>query len=412
MDCRVKPGNDEQGVRRPKRKGSRAFLHRVAPAALAAGLFACAPQPEGPPPRITLQPAAWGDLAGWPEDRQAAALDAFRKSCAVLLRRPVAASLGAGGLAGTAADWRPGCEAALAETASGDKAARAFFAAWFRPWSVTAGGAPDGLFTGYYEPELRGAPAPGGRYQVPLYGRPADLVTADLGRFDSRLEGQTVAGRIADGRLVPYPVRREIDDGALAGRAVPLVWVDNPIDAFFLHIQGSGRVTLPGGAVMRLGYAAHNGRPYTAIGRVLVERGALPRDRVSMQSIRGWLAANPAEARAVMARNDRYVFFRRLPGDAPEGAQGVALTPERSLAVDRRFLPLGVPLWVETRDPLDPTRPFRRLMVAQDTGGAIRGPVRGDIFFGHGRLAERRAGLMNQAGRYYLLLPKGLDPAS
>jgi membrane-bound lytic murein transglycosylase A len=329
------------------------------------------------------------------------------------LRLSPTASLGAGGSAGSGKDWHDVCRAVEPARNADDATARAFFETWFRPFAVLASdGASAGLFTGYFVPELRGALVRGGRFQVPLYGRPDDLVTVDLGRFDGSLSGRTLSGRVVGGALRPYPTRREIDGGALAGRAAPLLWVDSAIDAFFLHIQGSGVVTLADGGTVRLGYAATNGRPYTAIGGTLADRGAIPRDRVSMQSIRAWLAAHSGEAADIMARNDRYVFFRRLPGAAPVGAQGVGLTPGRSLAVDRRFLPLGAPVWVETRDPLDPARPFRRLMVAQDTGGAIKGVVRGDIFFGQGRLAARRAGLMNRSGRYYILLPRTVTPAS
>ena len=184
-----------------------------------------------------------------------------------------------------------------------------------------------------------------------------------------------------------------------------IVWVADPIAAFFLQIQGSGRVRLPDGEVLRLGYAATNGRPYTAIGRVLVAEGALEREEVSLQSIRAWLRANPAEQRRVMDRNRSYVFFREVPGEGPVGTQGVPLTPGRSLAVDPRYLPLGAPLWIDTVDPLDTSRPLRRLTVAQDTGGAIRGAVRGDLFWGAGLDAEERAGRMRSPGRYYVLLP-------
>ena len=338
-------------------------------------------------------------------------MSAFAKSCDRLLPLPPGAALGAGGFAGPAKDWQDVCRA-LGSAAGIDRArARAFLEKWFRPFAVRApDGGAGGLFTGYFVPELRGALVRGGRFQVPLYGRPDDLVTVDLGRFDSSLAGRTLAGRMEGGALAPYPTRREIDAGALGGRARPILWVDSRIDAFFLHIQGSGVVSLAGGETVRVGYAATNGRPYTAIGGTLAERGEIPRDRVSMQTIRAWLSAHADKAGEVMARNDRYVFFRRLPGAAVLGAQGVALTPERSVAVDRRFLPLGAPLWVDTNDPIDPTRPFRRLMVAQDTGGAINGIVRGDIFFGQGHLAARRAGLMNQRGRYYILLPRTVAP--
>ncbi|HEX6977888.1 MAG TPA: MltA domain-containing protein, partial [Alphaproteobacteria bacterium] len=199
---------------------------------------------------------------------------------------------------------------------------------------------------------------------------------------------------------------QEIDEGALEGRNLELVWVADPIDAFFLHIQGSGRVRLADGSTIRVGYAAQNGHPYLAIGRPLIDRGAIPKDKVSMQSIRAWLAANPDEAERIMWLNASYVFFRELEGEGPLGAQGVPLTPGRSLAVDRRHIPLGAPIWLDTTLPTEGTPPFRRLMVAQDTGGAIRGPLRGDVFWGHGSDAAERAGRMRSTGRMWILLPR------
>ena len=210
--------------------------------------------------------------------------------------------------------------------------------------------------------------------------------------------------------MVPYWTRREIVAGALDGRAPVAVWVDDPVDLFFMHVQGSGTIALADGGRLRLGYAGGNGRPYVAIGRVLVERGAMALPEVSMQSIRGWLAAHPAEAAAVMDANPSYVFFREIEGEGPLGTEGVALTPGRSLAVDRRFVPLGVPLWLEASDPLDASRPLRRLMVAQDTGGAINGAVRADFYWGFGDEAGAQAGRMKQQGRMWVLLPKGYDP--
>ena len=186
--------------------------------------------------------------------------------------------------------------------------------------------------------------------------------------------------------------------------------MDSAADAFFLHIQGSGRIRLPDGSIMRVGYAGTNGHPYTAIGRELIARGAVPREKMSMQAIRGWLTANPADGARLMRTNKSYVFFRELTGDGPLGAQGVALTPERSLAVDRRLLPLGLPVWLDTAEP-DGT-PFRRLMVAQDTGGAIRGAVRADVFWGPGARAADRAGKMKSPGRYWFLIPRAAKPAS
>jgi len=360
-------------------------------AALALAGCAVAPEPGG---RAVLAPVAFADLAGWDrDDGMAAAARAFAQGCARLTAK------GAG--------WAAPCRAAAADPPADAGAARRFFERWFRPHAVADEDAgPDGLFTGYYEASLRGALSPDARYRIPLFARPDDLVTADLGRFDPALKGRRITGRVEGGALTPYPVRAAIDRGALGGRARPLVWVDDAVDAFFLHIQGSGRVALADGSEMRVGFAATNGRPYTAIGRVLVARGALRRDEVSMRSIRDWLAAHPAEAAGVMAENARYVFFRRLDGPGPVGALGVPLTAGRSLAVDPAAIPLGAPVWLQTTTALAPERPVRRLMVAQDTGAAIKGAVRGDIFFGAGADAARRAGAMKRAGRYFVLLPR------
>jgi membrane-bound lytic murein transglycosylase A len=363
--------------------------------------------------RARLTAAGYDQLTGWGDGQPATALAAFKKVCPALLKKSPEAAVGPGGIGGPASGWQAACRAAPSVAADDHEAARAYFEKWFRPFRVAAdGGTASGLFTGYYEPELRGARTRGGRYTIPLYGRPSDLVTVDLRLFDPGLAGRTVTGQVKKGRLVPYPTRHSIARAGASLPATPLVWVDSAIDAFFLHIQGSGRIRLPDQSVLRLGYAASNGRRYTAIGKLLADRGHIQRDRVSMQSIRAWLSANPSEAQEIMAENARYVFFRPLTGDGPVGAQGVALTAGRSLAVDRSILPLGAPLWVETTDPLDPTRPLHRLMIAQDTGSAIKGAVRGDIFFGHGRLAARRAGLMKQRGRYFILLPRTGTPST
>ncbi len=345
-----------------------------------------------------LTPVDFTDLAGWgQDDGMDAAAAAFARGCGRLAQRHGAKHGG----------WAAPCRALAAAPPSDADAARRYFERWFRPHAVADGGAgPEGLFTGYYEASLRGALRPDARYRIPLFARPEDLVTADLGRFDPALRGKRITGRISGGALAPYPTRAAIEGGALGRRARPLVWVDDPVDAFFLHIQGSGRVTLEDGSVMRVGFAATNGRSYTAIGRVLVARGALKLAAVTMRSIRKWLAAHPERATAVMAENARYVFFRRLDGPGPVGTLGVPLTAGRSLAVDRAAIPLGAPVWLETTDALAPAGKLRRLMVAQDTGAAIKGVVRGDVYFGAGRLAARRAGAMNRPGRYFILLPR------
>jgi membrane-bound lytic murein transglycosylase A len=376
--------------------------HRARQAALAAPV----------PDRLALAPASFAYLPGWREDDLAAALPALLGSCRRLAARREDAPLGGAGLFGTAADWRPACAAAARVPAGDRAAARAFFEGAFVPFAATGHGGAEGLFTGYYEPTLYGSRRRHGRFTVPLFARPPELVTVDLGRFRPDWKGRRIAGRVVQGALEPYPDRAAIAAGALAGRHLEIVWVDDPVDAFFLEIQGSGRVELAEGGAIRLGFAAQNGHPYTPIGRELVARGALEKDQVSLQSIRRWLADHPQAAPEVMAKNASYVFFEREEGDGPVGTEGVILTPGRSLAVDTAFLPLGIPLWLAGTAPSPaaaaPDRPLRRLLVAQDTGGAIRGPVRGDVFWGHGEEAAAVAGRMKNPGRLWALLPRGL----
>jgi membrane-bound lytic murein transglycosylase A len=389
--------------------GSFRWIGTVLAAVLIAFLTACAPEaPKEPvPPKLTIKPVRFEDLEGWRTDTQAEALDAFARSCGKLVVQPKERAVG---VAGTIADWTAPCTALLQVPHGDDAAARAFFETWFLPYSASDNDKPEGLFTGYYEAELRGSSRPGGRYMVPLYRKPDDLVMVDLGEFRDNLKGERIAGRVVDGRLRPYEDRTRIEGGALKGRNLEMVWVDDPVEAFFLHIQGSGRITLEDGSVMRVGYAGQNGHPYVAVGRELIARGVLTKENVSMQSIREWLHANPGEAAGLMNKNPSFVFFRSLDGEEPLGAQGVALTPGRSLAVDRSFVPYGLPVWLDAQDPLDDAARIRRLMVAQDTGGAIRGPVRGDVFWGHGADAELRAGRMKSPGRYYLLIPRTVTP--
>jgi membrane-bound lytic murein transglycosylase A len=381
-------------------------------------LAGCGPEPAPPPPepRLELTPAAFADLPGWAEDDPAPAIEAYARSCRRWLGRDDDAAAARGPVAGRVADWRPSCEAALAF--NGDAAqARRFFEHHFQPFRVGDGRGEEGLFTGYYEPRLYGSRRRGGPYGVPLHRHPPDLIQVDLGLFDPDLAGRRLAGRVENGRLLPYPSNGDIMGGALDGRGLELIWVDDPIDKFFLQIQGSGQVVLDDGSVIRVGYAAQNGHRYRAIGRDLVEMGALAQDEVSLQSIRAWLRDHPERARELMARNPSYVFFTEVEGlnaeDGPLGSLGVPLTAGRSLAVDPAFIPLGAPLWVDVPVPLpEGERQLRRLMIAQDVGGAIKGPVRGDVFWGAGELAEEVAGRMRSRGRYVLLLPKSLTPTS
>lgn len=376
-------------------------MRRLAVAVLAVAVLAGCPQPEPPPERLTLTPAAFADLPGWADDRPAEALPALLRSCAVFLAQPADKPIGRDG--GRAGDWRAPCTAARMVPAADDTAVRRFLETWFQPWRASGGDKADGLFTGYYEAELRGATQRDARYRHPIYGRPADLVTIDLKRFDLD-KSDTLIGRVDGGKVVPYPRRAEIDRGALGPQASVLLWAEDPVDVLLLHIQGSGRVTLPDGLVKRVGFAISNGHRFVGIGKTLIERGKLSKDNSSMQAVVAWLKANPDEATALVAENPRYIFFRILDGEGPQGAQGVALTAGRSLAVDLEHVPLGVPLWLDTHDP--DGKPLRRLMLAQDTGSAIKGPIRGDFFWGAGAGAFDKAGRMKSRGGYWLLLPR------
>jgi membrane-bound lytic murein transglycosylase A len=353
-----------------------------------------------------LTPSRFADLPGWDDDDLAPALGALRLSCRALEAKKSAPGEPLGnGRAGTMGDWLAIC-AAAAEVAEKDSlAARRFFETWLRPWKAGNNGTSEGLFTGYYEAQLNGARQKGGAFTTPLLRRPPDLVSVELERFRPAWRGERIAGRVVDGQLRPYPTRADIESGALDRLNLAFLWVDDPVDAFFLEIQGSGQVRLPDGGLVRVTYDGQNGRAYVPIGRVLMERGALAKEDVSMQAIRAWIAAHPEAAKALMDENPSYVFFRELAEDGPIGSGGVRLTSGRSLAVDRSFVPLGVPLWLDAGDDL------RRLMVAQDTGGAIRGPVRGDVFWGAGAAAAERAGRLKARGSYYLLLPKTLAAA-
>jgi membrane-bound lytic murein transglycosylase A len=387
----------------------------------ALALAACAVQsPTAPPPApaMTLIAVPFSAVPGWNDDHLSDAIPPLQRECRKLSATPDDAPLGGEGaaarLGGTAGRWRPLCAAAEALPADDDAAARAMLEQALQPYAINettqsqASPAP-GLFTGYYEPQVDGATQRGGRYQTPLLGRPHDLVQADLGAFTPDLKGRSIVGRVTDGRLMPYYDRAQIEGGALAAQHLAVLYLANPIDAFFLEIQGSGRIRLPSGQIVRVTYDGQNGRPYVPIGRLLIERGELTRDEVTLQTIRAWLVAHPDQAPGLMDANPSYVFFTLLPNTPPDqgppGALGVALTPERSLAVDRHFLPLGAPVFVATSNPLDGAS-WQHLLLAQDVGGAIKGPVRGDIFFGWGAKAEAMAGRMKRPGTAYLLLPR------
>lgn len=367
-------------------------LRSIILASLAFALSACMTLGPGPGRAVS-----WSDLPGWKDASLAGAWPALLGSCRKLASNPV---------------WTTICADAAAIVTPDEATARQFFETRFTPHLQRASFfRSEALITGYYEPLLYGSRTRTERYRYPLYRPPADLVTVDLGNMYPELKNRRLRGRLAGRTVIPYYARGEIDGerSPLAGNE--LLWVDDPIALFFLQIQGSGRVQLPNGEVLLVGYADQNGHPYTAIGRTLVERAGFKLEEIDAPTIRAWLAANPADAQTIMNTNASYVFFAlrdpTLPG--PIGAQGVPLFAERAIAVDPAYIPLGLPVWLDTKLP-DQEAPYRQLVFAQDTGGAIKGPVRADLFFGYGPQAEAHAGRMRAAGKLYVLLPRGSGP--
>lgn len=355
---------------------------------------------------LQLSKTTFNDVPHWPRVTPET-LTAFDKSCKRILKKPAGAKFGALPESGTYGDWHQACAALPSVNRKNGQAMSRFFETYFTPYQVSAGRNRTGLFTGYYEASLRGSKTRGGKYQTPLHLRPSDLVMVQLGDFRDDLKGRRIAGRVVGGKLKPYESRADIVDGKWPHNDKTLIWVDSAVDAFFVQIQGSGIVDMADGSSMRIGYAGQNGHPYYAIGRELIKRGALTKKTVSMQSIREWLEANPRDAAEVMNSNKSYVFFRELSGAGPIGGEGVALTAGHSLAVDRSLLPYGAPVWVNIDyQNSDNPNGIQRLMIAQDTGGAIRGAVRGDVFWGYGEAAEYHAGQMKADGQYWIFLPK------
>jgi len=358
-----------------------------------------APSPEqSAPPVAKYERVSWSRLPGWSSDEMREAWPAFLKSCRSLRFR---------------SEWTQACTSAQGVDGTSTRAVRAYFDRYFEPFAVVkltgALREDTGLITGYYEPLLKGARSPSSQFSAPLYAPPADLLTIDLATLYPELKGKRLRGRVEGNRVVPYYSRAELETAAsLRGREI--VWVDDSLDAFLLQVQGSGRVQLTNGDTIRLQYADQNGHPYQSIGRYLVDKGELPLDQATMPAIRQWLVANPARLREVMNANPSFVFFNEEklddPTQGPKGALGVPLTSGRSIAVDPASVPLGVPVFLDTTYPSS-DKPLQRLVVAQDTGGAIRGVVRADFFWGFGHAAGEQAGRMRQPLRMFMLWPKG-----
>jgi membrane-bound lytic murein transglycosylase A len=362
---------------------------------LAMGLFLanCAVSPVASEPgkvadaaQISLAPADYRQLAGWAGDDLGQELLAFVKSCDRLDKQaPDGAPLDpvtSGANFGKMRDWRPLCHQAGALHAGDVAAARRFFETNFTPVSVASKGNSKGLFTGYWEVELDGAHSQGGAFQTPVYGTPKDLVVGK-----------------------PYLDRAAIEDGALAGKGLEVLWLKSADDLFVLQMQGSGRIRLPDGGAVRLVYAANNSQPFVDIYKMLLGQGLIPKEQFSESAVRAWMRDNPDKAKELRRKDPLYVFFQELKGDGPVGFQGAVLTAERSLAVDHKFIPLGVPLWLDARDKYRSVE-VRRLVVAQDTGDGVTGPLRGDFYWGSGKAAQARGSDFYADGQYWALLPK------
>lgn len=367
-------------------------------------------------PGTQYEPVDWSDLDGWAGDDHAAAFAAFLDSCAALTGKRVALS----GMAEITAALRGVCERAQAAIPLDDDGARKFFEENFRPLQISKLSETDGFLTGYYEPIMEGSRVPTAQFHAPLYRRPPNLVASGWRKLGDAFpsKGVKVGRRFGRRKILPYYTRGEIEDGALDGWHLEICYLRSELDVQYAQIQGSARVRLQDGAMLRVNYDSYNGWPYTPIGRVLIERRYLTRDQVSMQSIRRWMETHPVEAKDVERQNKSYVFFR-VTGlsneDEAVGAEGVPLVPGRSIAVDRALHTYGTPFFIDANLPMTNDKAgtqFRRLVIAQDTGSAIVGPARADIYFGAGNAAARMAGRIKNPGRFYLLLPRSLDPVA
>jgi membrane-bound lytic murein transglycosylase A len=391
----------------------RALLGSIAVATLWLAGGACAASDDEPLklPDSQLEPVKWSDIDGWSADDHLDAFAAFQASCQLIRKvkqpqdeRPVYVAL------------RDVCRRTASVKPADAQAARRFFEDNFRPVRITRLGEAQGFLTGYFEPIVQGSRFPNPEFNVPLYRRPHDLVAAGYkpGSENFPNKGVTVGRFNEKKEVVPYHDRGAIEDGALDGQKLEICWLKDPFEALSISIQGSARVILEDGTPLRINYDAHNGYPYTAVGRVLIERNLIPREEMSMQRIRDWMAANRDEAPKVRATNRSFIFFRitGLSNEGePVGAQGVPLTPLRSIAVDKIHV-YGTPFFIDASLPIEsakPVTPFRRLMIAQDTGSAIVGPARADLYWGAGDDAGRISGRIRHPGRFVMLLPRELD---
>jgi len=354
---------------------------------------------------ITTQSVSFSSLPSFKETKLAPSFEAFKNSCRIFLKKSPDTKVGSQFLHLTAKDWQGVCHIAMNLNHPSEANIHHFFESQFQAIAFSKGG----LFTGYYLPLIKGSLKKTSKYPIPLYGKPNDLIKVDLSQFKPNLN-QKIMGRLEDGQLVPYHTRKQIHEGAIKNKADVIAYVHNNVDRIFLEIQGSGVIKLNDGKQIFVSYVAENGYPYTPIGKVLVQKGVMTPQTASMQSIRAYLEAHPEIADDIINENTSFVFFRQLPIKSFNGAQGAPLTPGYSLAIDRQYLPMGAPVWLTTTYPTpNGDAKLNRLMIAQDTGGAIKGPVRGDVYWGAGKDASYIAGHMKNQGHYWMLVPKHLS---
>ena len=355
------------------------------------------PSPEKPLTKSIYKRAPWSALTGWANDDLLPAWQAFLKSCTALSKQPV---------------WKENCGIAIALQKPDNTAVRNFFETQFTPYQIiNTDSTEEGLITGYYEPLLKGSRKPSNRYRYPVYAAPDGLLTIELGAAYPELKDLRLRGRLNGRKVVPYYSRAEIMNNPKLLNGYELLWVEDEVELFFLHVQGSGRIVFDNGEVMKIGFSDQNGYPYNSIGKLLVQRGELPLEKASMQGIKQWGRQNPGKLAELLQQNARYVFFRELPSDlsGPIGALGVPLTAGRSIAIDPLSIPQGAPVFLATTWP-NTNKPLNRLMVAQDVGSAIKGGIRADFFWGFGHEAGNQAGKMKQSGKMWVLLPRDYRP--
>ncbi|MEK7771742.1 MAG: murein transglycosylase A [Pseudomonadota bacterium] len=355
---------------------------------------AVTPPPEKPLTKSIHKQTQWSALTGWTDDDLSPAWQAFVKSCIVLSKQPL---------------WKETCRIAASLQKPNNTALRNFFETRFTPYQIiNTNNSEEGLITGYYEPLLKGSRQPSSRYRYPVYAAPDELLTIDLGAAYPELKDLRLRGRLNGRKVVPYYSRAEIMNNPKILNGYELLWVEDEVELFFLHVQGSGRIVFENGEVMKIGFADQNGHPYNSIGKLLVQRGELALEKASMQGIKQWGQQNPDKLAELLQQNARYVFFRELPSDlsGPIGAMGIPLTAGRSIAIDPLSIPQGAPVFLATTWP-NTNKPLNRLMVAQDVGGAIKGGIRADFFWGFGHEAGNQAGKMKQSGKMWVLMPRG-----